>query len=137
MKDIINKIKENKTLIKFIEFMGIGFIATIMDYVTMIVLKEVFYVDILIASGVGFIVGLVFNYIYNMTHVFTDLKEGMTVIKSSTIFLVTSLIGLLFNQMIMYVLVERLFIHYILSKLFSIAIVGLWNFFSKKMLIEK
>lgn len=137
IKEKIKKIKENKTLVKFIKFTIIGVVATLIDYTVMIILKELLFVDVLIASAIGFIISLIFNYIYNMTHVFVDLREGMTKLKSSIIFLVTSLIGLLFNQIIMYILVEKLYIYYILSKLVSIIIVGLWNFFSKKLLLEK
>lgn len=138
MNKIKNKISENKDLItKFVKFVVIGVIATFIDYLVMIVLKELFSVNVLVASATGFIVALIFNYSYNMMYVFVDLKEGMTKIKSSAIFLITSLIGLLFNQLIMYILVERLFVYYILSKFVSIALVGLWNFFSKQLLLEE
>lgn len=137
LKTLWHKINTNKTLTKFLKFIAIGSVATLIDYAVMILLKEIFLVSVLTASATGFVTALIFNYKYNMKHVFVDLKEGMTKLKSSIIFLTTSLVGLGFNQLIMYVLAERLQVYYILSKLFSIAAVGMWNFLSKKWLIEK
>lgn len=137
IKTLKRKISANKTLTKFLKFIAIGSVATLIDYAVMILLKEVFLVGVLTASATGFITALIFNYKYNMKHVFVDLKEGMTKLKSSIVFLTTSLVGLGLNQLVMYILAERLHIYYILSKLFSIVSVGLWNFFSKKWLIEK
>ncbi len=131
------KLTENKTLYKFFKFVIIGAIATIIDYAVMILLREVFNTTVLIASATGFIIALVFNYYCNMMYVFTDTKEGMTKTKAAIIFLVTSLIGLGLNQLIMYLLTEQVLMHYIFAKIFSIMLVGLWNFFSKKITIEK
>lgn len=137
IEKIKSKISENKTLAKFIKFTIIGVIATLIDYAVMIILKEVFNSSVLVASGIGFIVALIFNYTCNMMFVFVDTREGMTKTKAAIIFLITSLIGLALNQLIMYLLTEKILMHYIIAKLFSIMVVGLWNFFSKKLMIEK
>ena len=137
IQKIKNKLTENKTFAKFIKFTIIGIIATLIDYSVMIILKEIFSFSVLIASGIAFTVALIFNFTCNMMFVFVDKKEGMTKTKAAIIFLITSVIGLGLNQLIMYLLTEKILIHYIIAKLFSIMVVGLWNFFSKKIMIEK
>ena len=126
-----------KNIIKFVKFMLIGILGSIIDYSIMIVLKEVLLIPVLIASGIAFTLTLIYTYYMDMKFVFTDLKEEITKKRIVMIFVITSILGLLFNQLIMYVLVKKIFLNYLISKLISVSIVGIWNFISKKFLIEK
>ncbi len=126
-----------KNIIKFVKFMLIGILGSIIDYSIMIALKEVLLIPVLIASGIAFTLTLIYTYYMDMKFVFTDLKEEITKKRIVMIFVITSILGLLFNQLIMYVLVKKIFLNYLISKLISVSIVGIWNFISKKFLIEK
>lgn len=117
--------------------MLIGILGSIIDYSIMIALKEVLLIPVLIASGIAFTLTLIYTYYMDMKFVFTDLKEEITKKRIVMIFVITSILGLLFNQLIMYVLVKKIFLNYLISKLISVSIVGIWNFISKKFLIEK
>ena len=117
--------------------MLIGTLGSIIDYSIMIVLKEVLLIPVLIASGVAFTLTLIYTYYMDMKFIFTDLKEELTKKRIAMIFIITSILGLLFNQLMMYVLVKKISLNYLISKLISVSIVGIWNFISKKFLIEK
>ena len=138
--NIIKTKKDNKSNSKgmnqFIKYTIIGVTAVGIDYLFMILFKEVFNISILTASGIGFMLALFYNYILSMKYVFVDFREGMTKTKAGIIFFVTYVMGLGINQLIMYVFTEKIIIHYMIAKLTSITIVGLWNFFSKKVTIE-
>lgn len=133
----LNSNKKIKPLLQFIKFGIIGVIATLIDYSVLIILREAFYVDVFIASTISFFVSLIFNYMANMKYVFINKKESMNKTRTIIAFILTSLVGLMINQLVMYILINDFYIHYILSKFFATIIVFMWNFFSKKLLIEK
>ncbi len=126
----------SKGMAQFLKYTIIGVSAVGIDYLVMILFKEVFNIPVLTASAIGFMAALAFNYILSMKFVFVNFREGMTKTKAGIIFFITYLLGLGLNQLIMYVFTEKIIIHYMIAKLISITIVGLWNFFSKKVTIE-
>ena len=50
-------------------------------------------------------------------------------------FAIIGVIGLIFNELIMYAGTDILHLHYMVSKLISTAIVFFWNFFARKFLL--
>ena len=60
---------------KIINFGLVGVFATAIEYILLIVLKEFFNVDVIIASGIAFTVSLLFNYVLSIKYVFVDKKE--------------------------------------------------------------
>lgn len=128
--------KKHSNLNKFFKYTIIGFLAVILDYSIMVLFKEVFNMSALYASAIGFMSSFFFNYTLSMMYVFVDFRDGMTKRKAGIIFLITYMMGLGLNQLIMYILIEKIFIHYMIAKIFAIIVVGLWNYFSKKLTIE-
>lgn len=124
-----------ETFQKFIKFGIIGVIATIIDYVVMVICKEKIGMTVLWSSFMGFCISLIFNYILNMKYVFSK-KEGVKERYVIAIFLITSLIGLGINQLIIYIFSYLNNVHYLISKLIATGVVLIWNFVSKKLLIE-
>lgn len=125
-----------ETTLKFIKFGLIGVIATLIDYVVIIICKEKIGMTVLWSSFMGFCISLIFNYILNMKYVFKK-KEGMKDEHVILVFLITSVIGLGINQLIIYVFSYLKDVHYLISKLIATGVVMIWNFVSKKLLIEK
>ncbi len=126
----------NKGMNQFVKYTIIGVTAVGIDYLFMILFKEIFNISVLTASAIGFMLALIYNYTLSMKYVFVNFREGMTKTKAGIIFFVTYVMGLGLNQLIMYVFTKKIIIHYMIAKLISITIVGLWNFFSKKVTIE-
>ena len=118
---------------KIINFGLVGVVATAIEYVLLIILKEIFKMDVLIASGT---ISLLFNYILSIKYVFIDKKE-MSKTKEMTGFFITALIGLGINQLMMYTLVNMVNIYYLFAKVVSTGTVMIWNFVSRHMFLER
>lgn len=121
---------------KIVSFGLVGIVATAIEYILLIILKEVFDIDVLIGSGIAFTVSLCFNYYLSIKYVFVDKKE-MSKLKEMSGFFVTAIIGLLINQIVMYVLVDLVSLYYLISKVVATTVVMLWNFISRHIFLEK
>ncbi len=130
MKKIINK----ELIIQIFKFGIVGFIAFIIDYGLMCLLKEVFLIHYLIASIISFTVSVIFNYIMSTKWVFSLNKKQTT--KDFIIFIILSVIGLILNSIIMYVTVTLISIDYKISKLIATFLVMVYNFITRKIFVE-
>ena len=120
---------------KIINFGLVGVFATAIEYILLIVLKEFFNVDVIIASGIAFTISLLFIYVLSIKYVFVDKKE-MSKTKEMTGFFITAIIGLGINQVMMYVLVDMVNIYYLFAKVVSTGTVMIWNFISRHVFLE-
>lgn len=120
---------------QFMKFGIVGFIAFFIDYGTMIFLTEVFGVSYLISTTAGFIISVIFNYLASMRYVFVH-KEGLSRRKEFVIFIVLSVIGLGLNDVLMWILVDFVFIDYRISKIVVTAIVMVYNFITRKIFLD-
>lgn len=113
----------------------VGALAFVIDYSVMVLLKEVFGVYYLTATFISFVVSVTFNYLASMKYVFAG-KEGMSKQKEFVIFILLSVIGLGINQLGMWIMVDKLTLHYMISKIFVTGVVMVWNFVSRKVCLE-
>lgn len=120
---------------QIMKFGVVGILATLLDYVVMIVLTEVFGVPPVASSTISFSISVVFNYLASMRYVFSH-REGMSRRREFIIFLVLSIIGLGINAALMWVGTELAGIDYRIVKLFAAAVVMVWNFVSRKVLLD-
>jgi putative flippase GtrA len=132
------KMKEKLTgLIKqFLKFGVVGVIAFFIDYGVLLILSEGFGVYYLIANAISFTVSVIFNYICSMKFVFTG-KEGMSKHKEFIIFVILSVLGLLLNELLMWVGVDICHIYSMITKIFATAIVMVYNFITRKIFLEE
>ena len=125
MKKLINQIAK---------FGVVGIIATLIDYILLFILTDVFKIYYMTSSIISFSVSLIFNYIASIKWVFN--VEHKQTYKDGLLFLIFSLSGLWINQEVMYLTVEKLGIYYMISKIFATGIVMVWNFITRKIFIE-
>lgn len=125
-----------KLMEQIVKFGIIGVLATLLDFILMIIFKEVFGINEVLASTISFSISLIFNYFCSMKYVFES-REDMSKKKEFNIFVILSLIGLILNTFIMWLMVDICGIFYIISKVFSTCIVMIWNFVSRKIFLEK
>ena len=123
-----------KLLLQLIKFGIVGVIAAIVDVGLLVVLNEIFYVDVILSSAVSFTVSVVVNYILSMKFVFKGKKQSKT--KEFVIFVLLSVGGLLINQIIMWIGVKILSIYYLAVKIFAMIFVPLYNFITRKIFLE-
>lgn len=124
-----------KLITQIIKFGIVGVLAFFIDYGVMILLKEVFGIWYFLAAMISFTMSVVFNYIISMRYVFSG-KEGMSKKKEFVIFIILSVLGLIINQLGMWILVDVVDIDYRISKFFVTAIVMVWNFVTRKIFLE-
>lgn len=120
---------------QIIRFSIVGICAFIIDYTLLYILTEYLNIYYFYSSIISFLVSLTFNYVVSIKWVFKVNKK--TSIKDFLVFIILSIIGLFINQIIMYIMVEKVNVYYMISKLCSTIIVMLWNFVTRKMFIEK
>ena len=124
-----------KLLAQFMKFGIVGVIAFVIDYGFMVLLTEAFGVPYLISTTVPFIISVIFNYFASMRFVFKR-KDDMSRRREFIIFVVLSIIGLIINDVFMWLMVDFLYIDYRLSKIVVTFIVAVWNFVTRKIFLE-
>lgn len=126
---------KNKLLNQILKFGLVGGMAFVIDYVLLYLCTEFLHIHYLISSIISFTVSVIFNYILSIKWVF-DVKKKQDV-KDFVIFIILSVIGLGINSLIMYVMVEKFGVYYMLSKIVSTVVVMVYNFITRKIFVEK
>ena len=122
-------------LVQFCKFGLVGTLCFAIDYGLMILLTEIWKVDYFLSSAISFSASVVVNYILSMRFVFNG-KEDMSRFQEMAVFLALSLVGLMLNQMIMWIAVEFFGMFYMIAKILSTMLVTTYNFVSRKMFLE-
>lgn len=124
-----------KLIAQFMKFGIVGVIAFVIDYSVMIFLTEVLGVPYLISTTISFVVSVIFNYFASMRFVFKR-KDDMSRRREFIIFIVLSVCGLGINDLLMWLMVDSLYIDYRLSKIVVTVVVAVWNFVTRKIFLE-
>jgi putative flippase GtrA len=113
----------------------IGVLAFAIDYGFLYAFTEWLGIHYLISSVLSFSISVIFNYIASVLWVF-DVKQETSKTRNFILFIVFSVIGLGINQLVMWLGVESLGLHYMLVKIFATAVVMVWNFVTRKKMLE-
>lgn len=124
-----------KLFIQIFIFGIVGVIATLIDFAVLFLLKEVCNVNTLIANTISFIISVIFNYIASVKWVF-DVNNNKDKKKTFITFIIFSIIGLILNDIIMYLCIDKLNIYYMISKIVATIFVMIFNFVTRKMFLE-
>ena len=125
-----------KLIEQIIKFGFVGFLCFFIDYGIMVFLTEIVGIIYLVSSGISFTVSVVVNYLLSVTFVF-ETDKNKNKIKEFIIFAFLSVIGLGINQACMWFGVVVLGITYLIVKIGATAVVMVYNFISRKLVIEK
>ena len=132
---MINKIKTNKLFNQILKFGVVGGIAFVIDYITLIVCKEIFNINVLLSAAIAFTVSVIFNYILSIKWVF-DVNKEKNSRKNFIIFIVFSIIGLGLTELIMWFGTDVIKINYLIVKIIATGIVMIFNFITRKIFLE-
>ena len=125
MKKLINQI---------LKFGVVGGIAFVIDYGILFLLAKVIGLNELISAAISFIISLTFNYFLSTKWVFEAKKKKP---KEVIIFVLLSVVGLGINEVLIYLGTKKLGLDVMIVKLFATAIVMVYNFITRKLIIEK
>jgi putative flippase GtrA len=124
-----------KLFLQFFKFGIVGILCFVIDYGLMVLLAEFAQLSYFRACAISYTVSVVVNYILSMRFVFRG-REDMSKLAEVLIFVLLSLIGLAFNQMIMWIAVETFGIFYAVAKILATMMVTVYNFISRKVFLE-
>lgn len=139
MAGLINKIflqPTNNSLIQLFRYCFVGGFAFIVDAGGLFVLTEYAEIYYLLSATISFILGLVVNYLLSTAWIFKKSKLS----NRWTEFLIYSVIGVVglgLNTLFLWLFTDCLHIYYMLSKIITAAVVMLWNFFARKIILFK
>lgn len=114
--------------LKFIKFAVVGFSGMIIDFSVTWLFKEKFKANKYLANSLGFITAATSNYFLNRVWTFRSHQENIHLEFAS--FFTVSVIGLLINNLIIYLLTEKMKTNFYLAKFIAIGVVVVWNFFA-------
>ena len=114
-------------IFKPLKFIVVGFSGLIIDFSVTFLCKEKFLLNKYVSNSIGFTIAASSNYIFNRIWTFSS-NHPEVLIEFST-FLSISIIGLIINNSILWVVINQFKINFYISKLIAIIITTLWNFF--------
>lgn len=121
-------------MLQILKFGVVGVIASFVDMGILVILKEHLYIDVLLASTISFCVSVIVNYLLSMTFVFKSKNQSK--LKEFVIFVFLSIGGLCLNQLILWIGIKFISVYYLIVKLFAMVFVTIYNFVTRKILLE-
>ena len=115
---------------QFFRFCIVGAIGAIIDIGGLYVLVEFISIYYLLAATMSFTVAVTNSYFLNKYWTFKNKSNNHA--KQFIGFLLVSIAGLLINLVVMYGLIEKMAVWYLLSKATASIVVLFWNFFMNK-----
>ena len=139
--------KTKSRLGEMVRFALTGGVCFLVEFAALVLLKEGLGLDTLIATPIAFALSVVVNYALCMRWVFRGARDGGAAAKAG--FAVTSVMGLVLNEGLM-LLFRVIFgedavlltflgcpvTMYMLNKVLSTLLVMVWNYFTKKAVLQ-
>lgn len=113
--------------LQFIKFCVVGGTGVVVDFDITFLFKEKLKLNKYIANSLGFMAAASTNYLLNRWWTFRS--HDPEVAQQYVQFVGISAIGLILNNIIIYLLNDKARLNFYLSKLIAIGLVTLWNFF--------
>lgn len=112
--------------LKFLKFGVVGFSGMLIDFGVTWLLKERLKINAYVANSIGFITAASSNYFWNRLWTFESENQDIPLEYMS--FIIISVVGLLINNLMVYLLTTKFKLNFYLAKLLAIGVVTLWNF---------
>ncbi len=124
--------KTNHAFIQFFRYLFVGGFSAFIDIGSIFLLTNIFQINYLISAVLAFIFGIITNYFISTIWIFESKGNKK---KELFTFITIGITGLLWNEVIIWSLVEKIRIYYLIAKLISTAIVLFWNFGMRKKFV--
>lgn len=130
--DLFEKDSEIRLFFNYVIFAGF---ATLVDLTLLYSLTEFLRVWYFFSAAFSYSIGMITNYSLNKYLNFRNMSKR--IIPQFALFATIALIGLGFNQVILYFLVEFAKLWYMLAKIIAIFMVVIWSFYGHSRLTFK
>ena len=122
--------------IQMFRYLFVGGCAFIVDWGSLFVFKQL-GCGLFLATALAFILGLTANYLLSKAFVFKAEKTKVNNAAEFVIYAVIGVIGLGLTELLMFILAEKLMIHYLIAKIIAAAIVLVCNFVARKLILYR
>lgn len=112
---------------KFFKFGLVGLSGVVVDFGITWIGKERLRLHKYLANSLGFTIATISNYFFNKFWTFKSAGQDALFLEFSKFFGI-ALAGLLINNLILFLLHEKLKFNFYLAKVFAIGVVAIWNF---------
>jgi len=119
---------------KFIRYFIVGGIAALTNMAIFFIFAKILRFNYLAVGALAFIVATFVNYILSVKYVF---KSGIRFSKQKELFwvYVVSIIGLIENEVILYLLVSLLHVEIMISQIIAVGAVFFWNYIARNSFV--
>lgn len=124
--------KISKGLLQYFRYLICGGTATLTDVSLLYVLTHLVGVHYLFAAAASFAMGIIVNFSLNIILVF---KSSGKIRREFPLFALIGVGGLMWTEIIMWFLVDKLNFFVMIAKLVAIVLVLQWNFFMRKRFV--
>lgn len=124
----------DNTWVQLFRYGFVGGTAFVVDFVALYLFTEVCHIYYLVSASLSFVLGLVVNYLLSTVWIFRDGKMKNRWMEF-IVFALIGVVGLGLNALVMWFFTDLLSVYYMASKAISTAIVFLWNFFARKLIL--
>ena len=126
--------KYNGTIRQLSLYVIVGGIATIVEWICFYIFNGKGEINYLAATTLAFIISTFANWLAGKLILF---KEWNNILLELVKIYVTSIAGLGFNLILMWIMVEQIGLKEMLSKIIATGLVFMWNFLVRKLIIYK
>lgn len=126
----------SKLFAQIVKFGLVGVVATVLDFLVLYVLADFIGLHYLTAAALAFVAATLFNYVASMRYVFTSRFGTAEKRQELLLFVTLSIVGLGLNQVLMWLFVDQVALHYLVAKIAATVFVMAWNFVSRKIWLE-
>ena len=137
MDNIIFKLLKHQTdsvYIQLFRYLFVGGAAFIVDIGSLYIFTDFFGIYYLISAAIAFSLGLIMNYILSISWVFNNRTFNSRILEFG-VFTFIGIIGLVLNELFIWVFTAKLGLYYLISKIIVDIIILCWNFFARKFIL--
>jgi putative flippase GtrA len=123
--------------LQFFRYLFVGGIATVVDWGVLMGLTELLQLHHLVSAIFAFVAGLGTNFLLSKLLVFRASEAKTNSLLEFLGYALIGVIGLVMTELIMFLFTDGLSLHYMLSKAIATAVVLVWNYLARKLLLYK
>ena len=123
--------------LQFFRYLFVGGIATVVDWGVLMALTELLQLHHLVSAIFAFLAGLVTNFLLSKLLVFSASEAKTNSLLEFLGYVLIGLVGLGMTELIMFLFTDCMSLHYMLSKAIATAVVLVWNYLARKLLLYK
>ena len=122
----------NESTFQFIRYVLVGGFATVVDLGVLYFFTSKIGFHYLVSAIISFIAGLITNFILSKLFVFNLNKAKVNPYIEFAAYALIGIVGLGLTEIVMYIMTDKLGLHYMISKILVTIIVLAWNYIARR-----